>query len=73
MAAALPLVKLGFLLVRTVAKPIAGRLKDFLKDHDRAPSLRRDTHDGLPIELDIPGSRSKESRDHSHRGRLSTP
>ena len=36
MAAALPLVKLGFLLVRTVAKPIAGRLKDFLKDHDRA-------------------------------------
>ena len=36
MAAALPPVKLGFLLVRTIAKPFAGRLKDFLKDHDSA-------------------------------------
>jgi hypothetical protein len=38
MAAAIPLVKLGFLLVRTVAKPFAGRLKDYLKDHDTARS-----------------------------------
>jgi hypothetical protein len=38
MAAALPLVKLGFLLVRTIAKPFAGRLKDYLKDHDTARS-----------------------------------
>jgi hypothetical protein len=36
MAAAVPLAKLGFLLIRTVAKPFAGRLKDFLKDHDSA-------------------------------------
>jgi hypothetical protein len=36
MAAAVPIAKLGFLLIRTIAKPFAGRLKDFLKDHDSA-------------------------------------